>query len=234
MDAASQFAADASPGAWNDPDMLEVGNGGMSDTEDRTHFSMWAMLSAPLIAGNDLTSMSAATLATLTNSEVIAVDQDPLGKQAMLISDNGSGLQVWSKQVTGGTVVALLNRSAASAIISVDWSQIGVDPSESVAIRDLWAAQDLGSATGSFSATVPSHGVTMLKLNSLSVPPSRPCMRPTVLPISLTGQLRLSPARGQMALRASTDIWSKASAAQPKTPSRSMTLQCRPAARTTY
>jgi hypothetical protein len=173
MDAASQFAADASPGAWNDPDMLEVGNGGMSDTEDRTHFSMWAMLSAPLIAGNDLTAMSATTLATLTNAEVIAVDQDPLGKQAILLSDNGAGLQIWSKQVTGGTVVALLNRSAASAIISVDWNQIGIDTSESVAIRDLWAGQDLGSAVGSFSATVPSHGVSLLKFDTVSTPPAQ-------------------------------------------------------------
>jgi alpha-galactosidase len=171
LDAASQFAAYAAPGAWNDPDMLEVGNGGMTDTEDRTHFSMWAMLSAPLIAGNDIKAMSATTLATLTNSEVIAVDQDPLGKQARFISDDGTGLQVWSKQVTGGTVVALFNRSAASAAISVDWSEIGLDPSQSVAVRDIWAAQNLGEATGSFSALVPSHGVTLLKLSALSDPP---------------------------------------------------------------
>ena len=90
----------AAPGHWNDPDMLEVGNSGLSDTEGRTHFSMWAILAAPLIAGNDLRSMSATTKATLTNTEVIAVDQDPLGNQGRLVATPGTNLQVWSKTLT--------------------------------------------------------------------------------------------------------------------------------------
>ncbi len=162
MQANSAYAASAGPGAWNDPDMLEVGNGGMTDTEDRTHFSMWAMMAAPLIAGNDLTGLSVASLATLTNQEVIAVDQDALGKQGVLLSDNGGGLQVWAKPVTGGTAVALLNLFGTAATISVNWSAFGLQPNETAAVRDLWAHADLGEFTGTFSANVPSHGVIMV------------------------------------------------------------------------
>lgn len=177
LDATSAFAAPAGPGAWNDPDMLEVGNGGMTDTEYRSHFSMWAMLDVPLIAGNDLTHMSAATLATLTNAEVIAVDQDSLGKQGLLISDNGSGLQVWTKQVTGGTVVALLNRSCSSAILTVNWSDIGIRPGQIATVRDLWAHADLGVFSNSFSSTVPSHGVTLLKIGASGTAPTQAIYR---------------------------------------------------------
>jgi len=164
LEATSALASAAGPGAWNDPDMLEVGNGGMTDTEYQTHFTMWAMLAAPLIAGNDLSNMSAASLATLNNSEVIAVDQDVMGTQGLLLSDNGSGLQVWSRQVVGGTIVALLNKSAATAAITVNWSDLGIDPTQSETVRDIWNKADLGSFTNSFTSAVASHGVTMLKL----------------------------------------------------------------------
>jgi len=171
MQANSAYAGSAGPGAWNDPDMLEVGNGGMTDTEDRTHFSMWAMMAAPLIAGNDLTALSPASLTTLTNQEVIAVDQDALGRQGVLLSDNGGGLQVWAKQVTGGTAVTLLNLSGTAATISVNWGLIGLESNQTAALRDLWAHADLGAFTGSFSANVPSHGVTMIMVGaSVSLP----------------------------------------------------------------
>lgn len=173
LEATSSLAFAAKPGAWNDPDMLEVGNGGMTNTEDQTHFAMWALLSAPLIAGTDLTNMSSNTLATLTNSEVIAVDQDALGKQGILLSDNGAGLQVWSKQVTGGTVVALLNKSMVSAAITANWSDLGLDPSQSVTVRDIWNHVDMGSYTNSISSQVPSHGVTLLKLGATATPPAQ-------------------------------------------------------------
>jgi hypothetical protein len=158
----------AAPGHWNDPDMLEVGNSGLSDTEGRTHFSMWAILAAPLIAGNDLRSMSAATLATLTNSEVIAVDQDPLGDQGRLVATPGTNLQVWSKALTGTNTraVALLNRGTGSASIAVQWSALGI-PAGAATVRDLWNHSDLGSFSGSYTASaVPSHGVVMLKVTS--------------------------------------------------------------------
>jgi alpha-galactosidase len=158
----------AGPGHWNDPDMLEVGNSGLSDTEGQTHFSMWAMLAAPLIAGNDLRSMSATTKATLTNSEVIAVDQDPLGEQGRLVASPATNLQVWSKTLSGTNTraVALLNRGSGSTSITVQWSALGI-PTGAASVRDLWAHSDLGSFSGSYTASaVPSHGVMMLKVTS--------------------------------------------------------------------
>ena len=157
----------AAPGHWNDPDMMEVGNG-LTDTEGQTHFSMWAILAAPLIAGNDLRSMSAATKATLTNSEVIAVDQDPIGVQGRLVASPGTNLQVWSKTLSGTNTraVALLNRGTSTASIAVQWSALGI-PSGPATVRDLWSHSDLGTFTGSYTASsVPGHGVTMLKVTS--------------------------------------------------------------------
>jgi alpha-galactosidase len=148
--------------------MLEVGNSGLSDTEGRAHFSMWAIMAAPLIAGNDLRSMSAATKTTLTNSEVIAVDQDPLGTQGRLVASPGTNLQVWSKTLSGtnARAVVLLNRGAAAASITVQWSALGI-PAGAATVRDLWGHSDLGSFSGSYTATsVASHGVVMLKVIS--------------------------------------------------------------------
>jgi alpha-galactosidase len=157
----------AGPGHWNDPDMLEVGNG-LNDTEGRAHFSMWAIMAAPLITGNDLSTMSAATKAILTNKEVIAVDQDPLGKQGRVVAGNGTSQEVWSKEMSGTNTraVALFNRGTSSTNITVQWSQLGI-PTGAATVRDLWAAKDLGSFTGSYQATsVPGHSVVMLKVVS--------------------------------------------------------------------
>jgi alpha-galactosidase len=152
----------AGPGHWNDPDMLEVGNGGMNLTEYRSHFSMWAMLAAPLIAGNDIRSMSSDIRDILTNKEVIAIDQDPLGRQARRVKREG-GLEVWSRALAdGGRAVALLNRSGSEARISVSWNEIGYPSHLSAKVRDLWLKKDLGEKSGSYSASVPSHGVAML------------------------------------------------------------------------
>jgi alpha-galactosidase len=167
IDIDKPLAQYAGPGHWNDPDMLEVGRG-MSADEDRSHFGMWAMLAAPLIAGNDIRSMSATTKAILTNADVIAVDQDPLGKQGTLVATPASNLQVWSKQLSGtnARAVALFNRSGSAASISVTWSQIGL-PAGAATVRDLYAQKDLGTSTDSYTATsVPSHGVVMLKIVS--------------------------------------------------------------------
>jgi alpha-galactosidase len=150
------------PGHWNDPDMLEVGNGGLSTEESRAHFSMWALLSAPLLAGNDLGKMSADTKEILMNKEVIAIDQDPLGVQGHRVKKTGD-LEVWSKQLAdGGRAVALLNRSDKPATISADWQDIGYPAKVSANVRDLWAHQDLGTKSGGFSAEIPSHGVVMV------------------------------------------------------------------------
>jgi alpha-galactosidase len=128
---------------------------------------MWAILAAPLIAGNDIRSMSATTKAILTNADVIAVNQDPLGKQATLVATSGSN-QVWSKQLSGNNVraVALFNRSGSAASITVKWTDIGI-PAGAATVRDLYAQKDLGSSTDSYTATsVPSHGIVMLKVTS--------------------------------------------------------------------
>jgi alpha-galactosidase len=154
----------ASPGHWNDPDMLEVGNGGMTDAEYQSHFSLWAIMAAPLIAGNDIRSMTASTANILTNADVIAVDQDPLGIQGKPISTSTT-LEVWSKKLSGDQTyaVVLFNRTTASAAITVTWASLGMT-STSATVRDLWSHTDLGSTATQYTATVPSHGVTMLNV----------------------------------------------------------------------
>jgi alpha-galactosidase len=169
VDANNINAASAGPGHWNDPDMLEVGNGGMTDVEYRAHFSMWAMMAAPLIAGNDLRNMDQATKDILTAPEVIAVDQDPLGKQGVRVSRivATKGPQVWSKKLSGvnARAVALFNRSDEDASMTVDWKQIEL-PSGSASVRDLWERTDLGLFTDSYTVKVPAHGVVLLKIIS--------------------------------------------------------------------
>lgn len=154
----------AGPGRWNDPDMLEVGNGGMTTTEYRSHFSLWCLLASPLMAGNDLRSMSPEIAEILTNREAIAVDQDPLGMQGRRVKRNGE-LEVWSKQLAdGGRAVVLFNRGAKAADISVSWTDIGYPPHLTAKVRDLWAHKDLGNLSEKFSAEVPSHGVVMVTI----------------------------------------------------------------------
>jgi len=158
-------AAATAPGTSNDPDMLEVGNGGMTDTEYRTHMGLWALMSAPLIAGNDVRSISPSILAILTNPEVIAVDQDPLAFQAIKVSDDGAGQQVWYKplDVPGGRAVGLLNRGSAAATIAVDWNAIGLTLG-SATVRDLWARADRGTFSNQYNASVPPHGLALLRI----------------------------------------------------------------------
>ncbi len=152
----------AGPGHWNDPDMLEVGNGGMTTTEYRSHFSLWCVLAAPLIAGNDLANMTPEIKAILTNREVIAVNQDPLGMEGRRVRKDGDS-EVWAKELKGGTrAVVLFNRGASDAEISVAWEDLGYPDHFSASVRDLWAGKDLGKFTGSFKATVLSHGVVMV------------------------------------------------------------------------
>ena len=142
--------------------MLEVGNGGMTTDEYRAHFSLWAMLAAPLLAGNDLRDMKPETRDILTNKEVIAVDQDPLGRQGRRVRKDGD-LEVWAKQMQDGSrAVVLLNRDTSEREIAVSWEDIGYPGHLSAAVRDLWQAKDLGQFTGKFSARVASHAVVMV------------------------------------------------------------------------
>lgn len=154
----------AGPGHWNDPDMLEVGNGGMSDAEYRSHFSLWAMMAAPLMAGNDIAGMNDATKAILLNRDVIAIDQDPLGAQGHRMRDDGD-LEVWARPLAdGGRALLLLNRSSKPAEIAADWAEIGYPRSLAADVYDLWAHKSVGRAKGRFAATVAPHGVVMVRL----------------------------------------------------------------------
>jgi len=154
----------AGPGHWNDPDMLEVGNGGMTVPEYRAHFSLWAMLAAPLMAGNDVRAMAPEIRDILINHEVIAVDQDSLGRQARRVRDDGD-LEVWARELADGSrAVALLNRGPSPAPITVTWTEIGYPVSLGARVHDLWEHRDLPRATGRFTATVPSHDVVMVRI----------------------------------------------------------------------
>lgn len=154
----------AGPGHWNDPDMLEVGNGGLSDAEYRAHFSLWAMMAAPLIAGNDVAAMSDATRAILLNRAVIAVDQDPLGAQGHRIWRSGAQ-EVWVKPMAdGGRTLLLWNRGDAPARIAADWPSLGLPTTVRLRGRDLWAHTDLGRLSGRYAAEVAPHGVVMVRL----------------------------------------------------------------------
>jgi alpha-galactosidase len=162
VDFEAELYSYAGPGHWNDPDMLEVGNGGMTDVENRSHFSLWAMLAAPLIAGNDLRNMRPEIRDILTNKEVIAINQDPLGSQGRRVSKDGDR-EVWAKQLQDGSrAVILFNRGPAEQNIVATWEEIGYPAHLSASVRDLWQHKDVGKITGKFSAIVPSHGVVMV------------------------------------------------------------------------
>jgi len=153
----------AGPGHWNDPDMMEVGNGGMKDNEYRMHMSLWCLLAAPLIAGNDLTAMTPETLAILTNAEAIAVDQDPLGTQGRTIYEEGPVAIIEKPLADGSHAVGLFNREQGTIKVSVKFSDLGL--AEDATVRDLWQHKDLGSFHGSFSADVPQHGALLLRIH---------------------------------------------------------------------
>jgi len=153
----------AGPGQWNDPDMLEVGNGGMNRDEYRTHMALWAILAAPLLAGNDLRSMSQETKDMLTNADVLAVDQDPKGVQGHRIWQEGP-LEIWTRPLADGSLaVGLFNRTEAALKMTVDFRSIGAPATAKV--RDLWERKDLGTLKNSYSSVVPKHGVVFLKIS---------------------------------------------------------------------
>ena len=173
LDISGQHAAAARPGAWNDPDMLEVGNG-MKVNEERAHFTMWSMLAAPLIAGNDIAHMSPETKAILTNAEVIAIDQDSLGVQGLQYSARDS-VEVWFKPlVNGAWAMTVLNRRATPQRVTFDWKKEEVSDSLSgrathfatttYRLRDLWAHKDVGTTSKALNAEVPGKDVLTLRL----------------------------------------------------------------------
>jgi alpha-galactosidase len=174
----------AGPGQWNDPDMLEIGNGVLTESESRAHFSLWCMLAAPLMAGNDLSNMDAVTKNILTNAEMIAIDQDPLGKQGYKIRDYGQ-LEVFLKPLTNNEyAVCFFNRLNQPVSIEFNWKTLDLLASQSgkplklVAeierkdfsfsatynLRDIWQKKQLGNTSQPFKAAIPAHDVVVLRL----------------------------------------------------------------------
>ena len=160
VDTQSAIAKWAGPGHWNDPDMLEVGNGGMTPDEYRTHMSLWAMFAAPLLAGNDVRAMSADTRAILLNKDVIAIDQDPLGQQGQLALKR-SDVDYWKRQLSGGGVaIAAVNRSSSPLAVNILWRELKVDGN--LVFKDVWSGMQIKGSSDS-TLTIQAHGVVLLR-----------------------------------------------------------------------
>ena len=152
----------AGPGAWNDPDMLEVGNGGMSVEEYRAHFTLWCMLAAPLIAGNDIRNMDKAILDILTHKDVIDIDQDKMGKQGYKIVDQ-LDYEVWTKDLEkGDAAYCFFNRGLIPMPLTVDWKKLGV--LGYYKLKDLWTGKNAGTTQSVYQATLPPHSIILLRL----------------------------------------------------------------------
>jgi alpha-galactosidase len=164
------------PGHFDDPDMMvlgwvDVGSGRnlhptrLTHDEQYTHMSLWCLLSSPLLLGCDLTKLDDFTLSLLSNDEVLDVNQDPLARQASLIVRDAPGqVEVWAKSLEDGSkAVGLFNRSPAETTVTAKWSDLGINGGQTV--RDLWRHQDAGKFDGSFTATVPRHGVVLVKIS---------------------------------------------------------------------
>ncbi|MEU7581004.1 NPCBM/NEW2 domain-containing protein [Streptomyces sp. NPDC041068] len=155
----------AGPGRWNDPDMLEVGNGGMTDTEYRTHFSMWSIMAAPLLIGSDLRKASPETFEILGNEEVVAVDQDPLGKQGEVVSSESGRWVVAKEMKDGSRAVALFNETDSAQRLATTAKAVGLPEAAGYSLRDLWRHKNYQTA-GGISATVPAHGTVLLRVSA--------------------------------------------------------------------
>eukprot|EP00696_Hemimastix_kukwesjijk_P010937 gnl/Hemi2/2375_TR839_c0_g1_i1.p1 gnl/Hemi2/2375_TR839_c0_g1~~gnl/Hemi2/2375_TR839_c0_g1_i1.p1 ORF type:complete len:396 (-),score=132.17 gnl/Hemi2/2375_TR839_c0_g1_i1:65-1228(-) len=157
----------AGPGGWNDPDMLEVGNGGMTANEYTAHFTMWCLMKAPLLVGCDVTNMDNTTQFILTNSEVIAWNQDPLGVQGDLVSGNPTALtQVWAVPLQNNNIgVVLLNKDVSTQNITATWKDIGLNDGTKMKVRDVWQHSDLGVQSTQVQAPVLSHSVVAYLLS---------------------------------------------------------------------
>ena len=155
------------PGHWNDPDMLEIGNGGMNADEYRTHMSLWSMLAAPLIAGNDLRSMSDETKSILMNKEVIAIDQDPAAKAVQSLSVNGQMETLTRVLADGSLIVGVFNRGATAVPAALPWSSLPAGYyGKRLAVRDLWKHESVVMSGGQYTESVPAHGVRLLRIDA--------------------------------------------------------------------
>jgi Alpha galactosidase A/Cellulose binding domain/Alpha galactosidase C-terminal beta sandwich domain len=180
----AQHASASTPGHYNDPDMLIVGMPDFTAAQNRTHLALWAISAAPLLAGNNLATMSDQTRSILTNREVIAIDQDPLAKQGVKVSDSG-GLQVYSKVLngTGRRAVVLLNRTTSTATMTAAWSALGL--SGPAVVRDPWSGSDLGTSSSGWTTSVPAKSAVLVTIGSGS-PVSTTTTTTTTSPVITT------------------------------------------------
>ena len=159
----------AGPGHWNDPDMLEVGRAGLTRAESRAHFSLWCIIAAPLIAGNDVRHMGPETTAILTNKDVIAIDQDKLGKEGFrALAEPTKNIEVWVKELSNGEwAVCALNTSSAAADITVEWNRLWTIQGP-FSVHDVWANQERGDNQKPLTVNLASHDVVLLRLKPLA------------------------------------------------------------------
>ena len=165
----------AGPGHWNDPDMLINGMSGLSETQNRTFFSLWCMMASPLMAGNDLRKMTTSTIQTLTNREAIGIDQDPLGIQGHIVRREGNA-EIWAgkRLFDGSQAVLVFNSGSTPLEVRVTWSDIGSAESEGLYVRNLWTHQTIGPHRGGITCTVPPGDVALLRVsksNAFPLPP---------------------------------------------------------------
>ncbi len=160
----------AGPGHWNDPDMLEVGNEGLTFEESRAHFSLWCILAAPLMAGNDVRKMTPEIHDLLTDRDAIAIDQDPLGKQGYRVHAD-ERYEVWMKPLEGGELaVCVLNLADEPAEISFDWDTLEKMPTGTFTMRDVWQKEDAGTTDTEFRRQLKPHDVALLRLTPMGKP----------------------------------------------------------------
>ena len=153
----------AEPGHWNDPDMLQVGNGDLTEDENKTHFALWCMLAAPLMSGNDLRNMDKDIVALLTHGGLVAINQDPLGQQGKRILKQGE-IEVWSKPLASGeTAIAVFNLGEDTSGTSFTWSDLGMESGPG-RIIDVWTGETVAIEEDVFSCSVPRHGVAVVTM----------------------------------------------------------------------
>jgi hypothetical protein len=165
----------AGPGHWNDPDMMIAGMDGLSEAQNRSFFSLWCMMAAPLMAGNDLRKMTTATVQILTNLEAIGINQDPLGIQGRIVRRKGK-VEIWAgkRLFDGSQAVLVFNQGAAPEEVQVAWSDIGLAESAALYVRNLWTHQTTGPHTGGISVTVAPNDVALLRISKTNVFPVPP------------------------------------------------------------
>jgi alpha-galactosidase len=165
-DAMTGLSKFAGPGHWNDPDMMEVGNPGLTFAESRAHFSFWCILAAPLMAGNDVRHMTPEITAVLTDKEALAVDQDALGKQGVrILAEPAQHIEIWARELANGEwAVCALNTSDTRRKITVEWDRIWLLQNQPFTVRDIWAKKAAGDTSAPYNAELDSHDVLFFRL----------------------------------------------------------------------